>query len=62
MFPFPRLLALAALAFTLTTFAADDPGLPPAAPPYYRVQYQPSTQPGELVFGVSYTIWIPPGV
>jgi hypothetical protein len=36
--------------------------LPPAAPPYYRVHYEPSTQPGELVFGVSYTVWIPPGV
>jgi len=36
--------------------------LPPAAPPYYRVRYEPSKQPGELVFGVSYTVWIPPGV
>ena len=36
--------------------------LPTAAPPYYRVRYEPSTQPGELVYGVSYTVWIPPGV
>jgi hypothetical protein len=38
------------------------PALPPAEPPYYRVRYEPSTQSGELMFGVSYTIWIPPGV
>lgn len=35
---------------------------PPANPPYYRVHYEPSREPGELVYGVSYTIWIPPGV
>jgi pimeloyl-ACP methyl ester carboxylesterase len=36
--------------------------LPPAAPPYFRVRYEPSSQPGELAFGVSYTVWIPAGV
>jgi hypothetical protein len=36
--------------------------LPPAAPPYYRVYYEPSTAPDGLVFGVSFTAWIPPGV
>jgi len=35
---------------------------PPAAPPYFRVHYEASTQAGELTFGVSYTLWIPPGV
>src|SRR5438034_2871068 len=35
---------------------------PPAGPPYYRVRYEASTNPGELVFPVNYTIWIPPGV
>jgi hypothetical protein len=35
---------------------------PPADPPYYRVRYEASTQPKELIFGVTYTIWIPPGV
>lgn len=35
---------------------------PPAVPPYYRVRYGASTQPGELIFPVNYTIWIPPGV
>ena len=53
-------------AFIVLTIAATilqaQNSLPPAAPPYYRVRYEPSTQPGELVFGVSYTVWIPPGV
>lgn len=35
---------------------------PPADPPYYRVRYEPSTKPGELIFGVNYTVWIPTGV
>lgn len=35
---------------------------PPADPPYYRVRYEPSVQPGELMYGVNYTVWIPPGV
>jgi hypothetical protein len=34
----------------------------PADPPYYRVRYEASTKPGELVYPVSYTLWIPPGV
>ncbi len=48
------LLATAALG-------APEP-LPPAAPPCYRVRYAPSKTSGELVYGVSYTAWIPPGV
>lgn len=35
--------------------------LPPAAPPYYRVRYAPGAVPGELSYGVSYTLWLPPG-
>ena len=35
---------------------------PEAAPPYYRVRYEPSTKTGELPYGVNYTIWIPPDV
>lgn len=35
---------------------------PPAEPPYYRVRYAASTDPGELVYPVNYTIWIPAGV
>lgn len=35
---------------------------PAAEPPYYRVRYEASTQPGELVYAVNYTIWIPADV
>lgn len=35
---------------------------PPADPPYFRVRYEASTRPGELVFPVNFTIWIPPGL
>jgi pimeloyl-ACP methyl ester carboxylesterase len=34
----------------------------PADPPYYRVEYPPSKQPGELAYGVAYAAWVPPGV
>lgn len=36
--------------------------LPTAEPPYFRVRYAGSDQPGELVYPVSYTVWVPPGV
>lgn len=33
---------------------------PPAVePPYYRVRYEASEKPGELIFPVQYTVWIP---
>lgn len=36
---------------------------PPAVePPYYRVRYEASDKPGELIFPVQYTVWIPGGV
>lgn len=35
---------------------------PPADPPYYRVRYAPAEEPGALVYGVNYTLWIPDGV
>lgn len=35
---------------------------PAAEPPYYRVRYEASTEPGKLTFAVNYTIWIPPDV
>lgn len=38
----------------------DDP--PTAEPPYYRVRYEASLVPGDLIYPVSYTVWIPPGV
>ena len=34
----------------------------PADPPYYRVRYEASEKAGELVYPVSYTLWVPPGV
>lgn len=40
-----------AMAFASTALAAG---------PYFEVEYPPSTQPGELQFGVTYTLWIPP--
>lgn len=35
---------------------------PDVAPPYYRVRYAASTEPGGLIFPVSHTLWLPPGV
>ncbi|MEZ6061935.1 MAG: hypothetical protein R3C19_16440 [Planctomycetaceae bacterium] len=35
---------------------------PEATPPYYRVRYEGSSKPGELIFPVNYTIWIPGSV
>ncbi len=35
---------------------------PPAEAPYYRVRYEASDKPGDLIYGVNYTVWIPPGV
>ncbi len=35
---------------------------PAADPPYYRVRYEASAEPGELRFSVNYTVWIPRGV
>ncbi len=35
---------------------------PDATPPYYRVRYEASEQPGALSIPVNYTIWIPDGV
>jgi hypothetical protein len=35
---------------------------PPAESPYYRIRYEASMKPGELIFPVNYTLWIPPGV
>ena len=54
--------ALLALATTLIAQVAPYDVFPPAEPPYYRVRYEASTNPGELIFPVNYTVWIPPGV
>lgn len=55
------LLANAVLASPLPAQVAPYDVFPPANPPYYRVRYEASTKPGELIFPVNYTIWIPPG-
>ena len=34
---------------------------PAVEAPYYRVRYDASTKPGELIFPVQYTVWIPAG-
>jgi len=44
------------------TLHAEYAPMPPAAPPYYRVRYEASQAPDGLIFPVSYTLWIPPGV
>lgn len=36
--------------------------LPEAASPYHRVRYAPGQDGGALLFGASYTLWVPPGV
>lgn len=56
------------LLFLILAVASADAQQPPydvfpsAEPPYYRVRYEASTNPGGLVFPVNYTVWIPPGV
>lgn len=59
------LLAAVASAVTLPAQNAPYDVFPAADPPYYRVRYEvpmPKSAPGELIFPVNYTIWIPPGV
>ncbi|MBI1346462.1 hypothetical protein GC163_09245 [bacterium] len=52
------------MALTLTAVAQQPPYdvYPAADPPYYRVRYEASTAPGELIYPVNYTVWIPPNV
>jgi len=59
-----RLIALCfiALAGALHAQVAPYENPLPADPPYYRVRYEASSIPGELVYPVSYTVWMPPGV
>lgn len=56
-------IAVVLVALPATALAQEPPYdvFPPAEPPYYRVRYEGSTQPGELVYPVNYTIWIPAG-
>jgi hypothetical protein len=58
-------LALAAAVALLPDARGQQPPydvFPAADPPYYRVRYAPSDRPGDLTYGVNYTVWIPPGV
>lgn len=57
--PILSLLASATLA-SAQKAPYDNP--PPVEPPVYRVRYEASTKPGELIFPVQYTVWIPSGV
>lgn len=36
--------------------------LPEAVPPYYHTRYEASDKPGDLVYGVTFTVRVPPGV
>ena len=53
--------ATVTVTLAAASFAQQPPYdvFPPAEPPYYRVRYEASAQPGELIFAVNYTIWIP---
>lgn len=53
-------LAVVPFAASAQEAPYDDP--PPVEPPYYRVRYEASDKPGELIFPVQYTVWIPDGV
>jgi len=57
-----QLLVLVLLTFAGTIEAQEPPYVNslPAEPPYYRVRYEGSSQPGELVYAASYTLWLPP--
>lgn len=60
----PLLLLVLAFASASSVLAQQPPyDKPlPVEPPYYRVRYEPSTKPGELVYGVNYVLWVPPKV
>ncbi|MFO0919197.1 MAG: hypothetical protein U0872_12900 [Planctomycetaceae bacterium] len=61
---FRCVLGLLPLGFAATVAAQQAPYdvFPPADPPYYRVRYEASTDPGALSFPVNFTIWIPADV
>lgn len=59
---FMRPLAVFSLVLVSSVVAQEPPydNPLPADPPYYRVRYDGSSNPGGLVYPVSYTVWIPP--
>ena len=56
------ILILLALTVTLPAQKAPYDKPPEVKPPYYRVRFEASGKPGELIFPVQYTVWIPAGV
>ncbi len=59
----PVLLGLFAAGRAQVGLAQNPPYdvFPVAEPPYYRIRYEGSSKPGELVYPVSYTVWVPQG-
>ena len=59
-----KLAAILLFCSTTLSYSQNPPfdESPDAKPPYYRVRYDASTNPGELIYPVSYSVWIPPGV
>jgi pimeloyl-ACP methyl ester carboxylesterase len=63
-----RKLLFSFLAFTVVSVGslsaqnAPYDVFPDADPPYYRVRYEASTKPGDLIFPANFTVWIPAGV
>ena len=60
--PYRSVILLVALPTLLWAQNPPYDVFPAADPPYYRVRYEASDQPGELSFPVNYSVWIPPGV
>ncbi len=58
----PLTLSLAALSAVLSAQQPPYDHPPSAGDPYYRVRYEASSRPGELIYPVAYTLWIPSGV
>ena len=60
----PLLALTTALLAPLTLCAQNAPYdvFPVAEAPYFKIRYEASTQPDQLLFPVQYTVWIPPGV
>lgn len=56
------MLMLVALGTTANAQQPPYDVFPEAKPPYYRVRYEASNQPGLLPFAVNYTVWVPPEV
>ena len=57
-----QFVLLAALASVTSAQQAPYDTAPSAESPYYRVRYEASSEAGELIYPVSYTVWVPPAV